>query len=66
MSDKQCMYVLQKAKPGPVTREECCKEIAVEQEPSTGRWYCREHFNQRRTNNVAGSNGDGLTFSFQS
>ena len=45
MSDKLCMYVRQKTNTSePVALDECCKEIAVEQELRTGRWYCREHF----------------------
>ena len=67
MSDKLCIYVRQKTNTSePVALDECCKEIAVEQETRTGRWYCREHFDLRLTDEVARSNGDGLKFSFQS
>jgi hypothetical protein len=66
MSNKQCMFVVQKKGPGPVTPDECCKEPAVEQEASTGRWYCREHLDRRRSGDApAKSNGNGHTFSFQ-
>ena len=49
MSDKRCMYIVQKKAPGPVTRDECCEKTAVEQEADTGRWYCREHLDKRRS-----------------
>jgi len=66
MSDKRCMYIIQKKAPGPVTPDECCEKSAVEQEADTGRWYCREHFDRRRSGDVpAKSNGEGHTFSFQ-
>ena len=66
MSDKRCMYIIQKKGPGAVTPDECCEKTAVEQESSTGRWYCREHLDRRRSGDgPAKSNGDGHTFSFQ-
>ncbi len=66
MTNKRCMFLVQKKRPGPVTPDECCEKTAVEQEASTGRWYCREHLDRRRSGDApAKSNGDGHTFSFQ-
>lgn len=66
MSNKRCMYIIQKKGPGPVKPDECCEKSAVEQEADTGRWYCREHLDKRRSGDApAKSNGDGHTFSFQ-
>ena len=65
MSNKQCMYVLEKTNSEPVKPADCCEKIAFGQDAS-GRWYCSEHLNQRRSDRVAASNGDGLKFSFQS
>jgi hypothetical protein len=59
----RCMFVLQHSNPSaPVRLDERCPEAAVEQEESSGNWYCRQHLDQRRTDSVAARNGDGCTF----